>query len=133
MYCRSICVYTMYFLYTYFYFCGSYEPLSLKIIGSVMKITRRDFRILVCLCHKHDKHSCTMFFISSFQLLQEYIERKEVEYSFLDFYESNEFWSWDPDLFLLTVNTTIYAHWFCQSLPLLIRDWDCCWQEFIGI
>ncbi|VDI50063.1 Hypothetical predicted protein [Mytilus galloprovincialis] len=57
-----------------------------------------------------------MFFLQigtslrSYELLQQYIEERESQYSFLDFYESNEYWSWDPDLFLLTVNTTFYAH-----------------------
>lgn len=57
-----------------------------------------------------------MFFLQigtslrSYELLQQYIEEKDSQYSFLDFYESNEYWSWDPDLFLLTVNTTFYVH-----------------------
>ncbi|XP_071143559.1 uncharacterized protein LOC143054543 [Mytilus galloprovincialis] len=80
------------------------------------RILRDDFILLRLFAVCGMTFCFAMFFLQigtslrSYELLQQYIEERESQYSFLDFYESNEYWSWDPDLFLLTVNTTFYAH-----------------------
>ncbi|XP_071143560.1 uncharacterized protein [Mytilus edulis] len=82
----------------------------------VVEILRDDFILLRLFAVCGMTFCFAMFFLQigtslrSYELLQQYIEERESQYSFLDFYESNEYWSWDPDLFLLTVNTTFYAH-----------------------
>lgn len=94
-----------------------YEKISTwDFIKNDLWLFRNDFFLLRFLALCGMTFCFAMVFIQigtslrSYELLQQYIEEKEAQYSFIDFYESNEFWSWDPDLFLLTVNTTLYVH-----------------------